>query len=73
MVTVLAPGTCRIEATQSGDAQWLPASSVERAFAVTGGTPAADREAEVPLPAWVLWLLGAGLARRLSRSRCSPV
>lgn len=70
-VSLLAAGTCGLEASQSGDAVWAPAAPVARRFQVLsqdGG--AAGGDGDVPLPPWSLALLGAGLlAGMLGRGR----
>jgi sugar lactone lactonase YvrE len=38
-VTLVAVGTCTIQATQAGDANWAAAASVTQSFAVTKATP----------------------------------
>lgn len=64
-VALLAPGTCTLQADQAGDAVYAAAAPAQQSFAVL---PAAT-DADVPLPAWALALLGAGLAGGLVRRR----
>lgn len=58
-VTILAVGTCVIDATQQGNGVYAAAPTVTQSFTITsgGGADAGD----VPLPLWALVLLGAGL------------
>jgi hypothetical protein len=60
LVTLLATGTCTLQASQSGNALYAAATPVSQSFIVqgsTGGTNTAD----VPIPSWALTLLAAGL------------
>jgi 2',3'-cyclic-nucleotide 2'-phosphodiesterase (5'-nucleotidase family) len=54
-VTLLAVGTCILNANQPGDAVYAAAATVSQSFAITGSTTA------VPIPQWALLLLAAGL------------
>lgn len=64
-VTLLAAGACEIVAEQPGNASYAPAAPVIRSFNVTGTLYGSD--GDVPLPAWALLLLGAGLAGAMGR------
>ncbi len=59
-VTLLAVGTCTLAASQSGNATYAAAPTVARGFAVSvaGG---GSSDGDVPLPAWAVVMLGAGL------------
>jgi hypothetical protein len=67
LVSLIAGGTCRIDASQVGSAVWAPIGPISQSFTVTGGAVGAG-DGDVPLPVWVLLALGAvmliGLKRR---------
>jgi uncharacterized repeat protein (TIGR02543 family) len=65
-VTLIAAGTCSIAAEQSGDASYAPAASVTQSFNISGASSAGE-DGDVPLPAWALFLLGAGLLGAMRR------
>lgn len=59
-VTLLAVGTCVIDATQPGNSVYAAATTVTQSFSVTaivGG----DSGGDVPIPMWALAMLAAGL------------
>ncbi len=58
-------GTCTLQAAQPGDTAYQPAVSVTQSFSVNAPTGGGDDSGDVPLPAWALALLAAGLARGL--------
>jgi uncharacterized protein len=64
-VTLLAQGTCTVTAEQAGNASFAAAPPVTVSFEVVA-VLAAD-EGDVPLPAWAVALLAAGLAGALRR------
>lgn len=66
-VTLIAVGTCTLQASQAGSATWLAATPVTNSFAIT--ISSGGGSGEVPLPLWSLLLLGAGLFGALSRQR----
>ena len=66
-VTLIAVGTCTLQASQAGSATWLAAIPVTNSFAIT--ISSGGGSGEVPLPLWSLLLLGAGLFGALSRQR----
>ena len=70
-VTLIAVGTCTLQASQAGDVTWLAATPVTNSFAITisSGGGESGGSGEVPLPLWSLLLLGAGLFGALSRQR----
>jgi hypothetical protein len=62
-VTLLAVGTCTLDAVQSGNATYAAAPTVSQSFSITSTTA-------VPIPLWALLMLGAGLlGAGLLRSR----
>jgi MYXO-CTERM domain-containing protein len=65
-VTLVSAGTCTIAADQSGDATYAAAPTVTQSFQVTasGGTGSSG---DVPIPAWALAALGAGLLGAMRR------
>jgi uncharacterized protein len=70
-VTLLAAGTCAIEARQPGDTVYAAAAPVQRSFDISLiGMAVASQDADVPLPPWAMLLLliafGA-IARRANR------
>jgi hypothetical protein len=74
-VTLVAVGTCTIEAAQPGDLVYAAASPVQQSFAVMagsggGGGPGGSTQT-VPLPAWALAGLAALLAATMSRARAA--
>jgi len=62
-VNLLAAGSCSLTAEQSGNATYAPATPVTQTFQVTVAEDAGD----VPLPAWALLLLAAGLFGAMRR------
>ncbi len=58
VATLLAVGTCTLQATQAGDASHAAATPVSVSFAVTD----AASVSQVPTPPWALALLALGLA-----------
>jgi predicted extracellular nuclease len=59
-VTILAVGTCVLDAAQPGNGVYGAAPTVTQSFTITSGG-GADAGGDVPLPLWALILLGAGL------------
>ena len=68
-VNLLATGTCSLIAQQGGDNTYLPATAVVQSFTVGTQVGGGGDNGDVPLPAWALVLLAAGLARGLSARR----
>jgi hypothetical protein len=74
-VTLVAVGTCLLQATQPGDSNYSAASPVVRSFGismtVTPG-PVVVTDGDVPLPPWAYVALGllllAGMARQRRRA-----
>jgi hypothetical protein len=74
-VTLVAVGTCLLQATQPGDSNYAAASPVVRSFGismpVTPG-PVVVTDGDVPLPPWAYVALGllllAGMARQRRRA-----
>jgi len=64
-VTLVAAGTCTIVASQDGNANYAPAPDEARSFTVTGAVYVDD--GDVPIPAWALLILGAGLLGAMGR------
>jgi MYXO-CTERM domain-containing protein len=64
-VTLLAAGSCTITAEQAGNGTYAPAATVAQNFNVSSATNTDD--GDVPLPAWALFLLGAGLVGAMRR------
>lgn len=64
LATLLAAGTCTLQASQPGDAVHAAATPVTRSFVILNGE---SSDGDVPLPAWALILLGAGLLGALRR------
>ncbi|MBU1425971.1 MAG: DNRLRE domain-containing protein [Gammaproteobacteria bacterium] len=58
-VNLLALGSCSIAANQPGDASYAAAATVTHGFNVMSAT--ADDNSDVPLPAWAMFMLAAGL------------
>jgi 2',3'-cyclic-nucleotide 2'-phosphodiesterase (5'-nucleotidase family) len=58
-VNLLALGNCSIAANQAGNATYAAAPTVTHGFNVTSAT--ADDNSDVPLPAWAMFMLAAGL------------
>jgi len=67
-VTLIASGTCNLVAQQAGDFTYLPAAAAQ-SFAVNPAGSAGGEDGDVPLPAWALALLAAGLMRGLAARR----
>lgn len=65
-VDLLAAGTCSIAASQAGNASYAAAATVTHSFAVSAGA-ANGEDGDVPLPAWALFLLAAGLFGAMRR------
>jgi hypothetical protein len=72
-VTLVALGTCTLQATQSGNATFAAATPVSQSFAVAAsGQGGNGSTTQIPLPGWALFLLGVGLMgliRRLHSQR----
>ncbi len=70
-VTLLAAGTCTIEANQSGNVNYSSASPVQQSFTVSvqNGGGGADADGDVPLPEWLLVLMSASLLGMALRKR----
>ena len=68
-VTLLATGTCTLQATQPGNSQYNAAPAIARTFTVTstsgGGS---SNDGDVPIPLWATILLGAGLLGAMRRA-----
>jgi alpha-tubulin suppressor-like RCC1 family protein/sugar lactone lactonase YvrE len=58
-VTLLAAGTCTLQATQAGNSIYAPAPSVTQTFSIT--SPVNTGSGDVPLPPWAYVLLAVGL------------
>lgn len=68
-VTLVAAGTCTLAASQPGDDIYAAAATVTQSFSVTSGSISGGGDGDVPLPAWALIVLGAGLMGAVRRSR----
>ena len=68
-VTLVAEGNCSLQATQAGNSSYSAATAVTQSFTVTTATQVVA-DGDAPLPAWMLWMLGAGLFGAM-RSRMS--
>ncbi len=64
-----AVGTCTLQAAQPGNTTYQPAVLVTQSFSVSVSGGGGDDSGDVPLPAWALALLAAGLARALGGRR----
>jgi alpha-tubulin suppressor-like RCC1 family protein len=61
-VTLLAVGTCTLQASQAGNGTYTLATPVSQSFSITAsGGGAGGDTGDVPLPAWALALLGSAL------------
>jgi hypothetical protein len=72
-VTLIALGTCTLQATQAGNANYLPATPVTRSFSVTNGSvtngSGGDGSGDGPVPPWALMALGLALMGLLKRNQ----
>jgi hypothetical protein len=69
-VSLIAAGTCTVQASQPGNDNWLAAAPVSVSFTITDATvSAAGSDGDVPLPGWALVLLGAALAGAAAKRR----
>jgi hypothetical protein len=69
-VTLVGAGSCALLAQQGGDATYLPSAAVTQSFTVAAQTSGGGGDTgDVPLPAWAVALLAAGMARRLAGRR----
>lgn len=68
-VTLVALGTCTLQASQAGGVNYLTASPVTLSFAIASSSGGGETggDGDVPLPLWALLLLGAGLFDALRR------
>jgi MYXO-CTERM domain-containing protein len=66
-VSLVATGICTIAADQSGDATNAAAPTVTQSFQVTAASNGGDSAGDVPIPAWALFALGAGLFGAMRR------
>jgi hypothetical protein len=71
-VSLLAVGTCTLAAVQPGDAVYAPASTLIQSFSVSTAVVDSGSDGDVPLPAWALVMLGAGLLGTMRRFQRSP-
>jgi subtilisin family serine protease len=69
LASLLATGTCTVQASQPGNDSWLAAAPVSMTFAITAATASHPNDGDVPLPAWALVGLAAALAGSVMRSR----
>ncbi|WP_190295028.1 S8 family peptidase [Methyloversatilis sp. RAC08] len=60
--SLLATGTCTVQASQPGNDVWLAAIPVSVSFAVTAAAATGPSDGDVPLPGWALASLAAALA-----------
>lgn len=67
--SLIATGTCTVQASQPGNDSWLAAAPVSASFAVTAATAANASDGDVPLPGWALASLAAALAGSVMRRR----
>lgn len=67
LASLLATGTCTVQASQPGNDSWLAATPVSASFAVTDATASHPNDGDVPLPAWALVGLAAALAGSVLR------
>ncbi|WP_198289166.1 S8 family peptidase [Methyloversatilis thermotolerans] len=68
--SLIATGTCTVQASQPGNENWLAAAPVSVSFAITALTASvAGSDGDVPLPGWALVLLGAALAGAAAKRR----
>jgi hypothetical protein len=68
-VTLLAVGTCTLQATQAGNGTYTAATPVSQSFSIVAAT--ANSSGDVPLPPWAWVLLAAGLMGAMWRQRRS--
>lgn len=62
LASLLATGTCTVQASQPGNDSWLAATPVSASFVVTAATASTPHDGDVPLPGWALASLAAALA-----------
>ncbi len=67
--SLIATGTCTVQASQPGDDHWLGATPVNASFAITAANASNPGDGDVPLPGWALASLAAALAGRVMRRR----
>lgn len=67
--SLVATGTCTVQASQPGNDAWLAAAPVSASFAVTAPTATTASDGDVPLPGWALAGLAAALAGSVMRRR----
>lgn len=60
--SLLATGTCIVQASQPGNDMWLAAAPVSVSFAVIAAAANGPSDGDVPLPGWALASLAAALA-----------
>ncbi|MDP3289832.1 MAG: S8 family serine peptidase [Methyloversatilis sp.] len=67
LASLLATGTCTVQASQSGNDSWLAAAPVSMTFAVTAAAATSPSDGDVPLPGWALVGLAAALVGGIMR------
>jgi virginiamycin B lyase len=69
-VTILALGTCTVQASQAGNGTYAVATPVSQSFSITASVGgAAGDTGDVPLPAWALALLGSALLGGIAKRK----
>ncbi|MDX1914062.1 MAG: DNRLRE domain-containing protein [Methylophilus sp.] len=68
-VTLVANGTCTLQATQAGDATYAAASVAQQSFDVTPAQVGGAENGDVPLPPWMLMLMASTLFGLILRNR----
>ncbi|MBL8468387.1 S8 family peptidase [Methyloversatilis discipulorum] len=67
--SLIATGTCTVQASQPGNDAWLAATPLNASFVVTAPAAATASDGDVPLPGWALAGLAAALAGSVMRRR----
>ncbi|MFH1816197.1 MAG: S8 family serine peptidase [Pseudomonadota bacterium] len=65
--SLLATGTCTVQASQPGNDSWLAAIPLSVSFAVTAAAANGPSDGDVPLPGWALVGLAAALVGGIMR------
>jgi MYXO-CTERM domain-containing protein len=66
VVNLMAVGICTLQASQEGNGTYAAATPVTQSFSILSAT-GDSTDGDVPLPAWALLLLGAGMFGMLRR------
>jgi alpha-tubulin suppressor-like RCC1 family protein len=68
-VTLLALGTCTLQASQAGNGTYAVATPVSQSFNISASGGGANSSGDAPIPAWALALLGSALLGGIAKRK----